>query len=192
MRLIEIQNDYEFDIYIEESYDVVFIKTKPDLIGTVFFKSLNGGFIYYENIKFSEENLFFAKYDDNIMMIEIFKDDELLLKKIIFRELERPLINKDDITIVVDILLNLEIIKCYNKFGNVVTGTFDDKYITKYTIYLKNYLINISHLINKMFFNKGKILKDKDNNVCIIENENINSNIIVIDDLKIINLDILF
>lgn len=101
--------------------------------------------------------------------------------------LEKPLINKNEITIIIDSNLDLDLSTyLYGSFGEV-TRNFDTTK-TRYCVYLKNHLTNIVYLINKMFFNPRKILQNENGDVKIIEKDSTDT--LILNDINIKNLEV--
>jgi len=189
MVLEEVHNEHKFYLFIEDG--IVYIMSSPEIDGAkIEFKHVDGSqsSVYFVDLKSNCLCWFKKDYIDNIIILNISKDDKSLFNKIIIRNLELSLIKKDDISIVIDNSLNLELCKdIYSKYGNV---TLENNNETKYVIYLKNYLINFTYLVNKLFFNQGKILHDDNKNIIAFERNQNNMDFLEIDNLKIKNLSI--
>jgi len=190
MVLEEFQNNYKFDIYLED--EIIYIRSKPDLYDTIVqFKYVNGRFTdHQQRILVGDVGTWFRVDNDGVFILNILKDDVIIFHKVIILELELPLIKKEDITIIVDDCLDIKLLDSHKKFGNLIYGNVDNinDYNTKYVIYIKNYLINIVYLINKMFFNSCNLC-DRNEEIFMFDKSD-KSQPKIIDGLRIENINI--
>jgi hypothetical protein len=191
MQFIDKQNDINFSFNIDDGY--IFVQSTPPIEGCTFYVNTFEHQEVRNNVTLPDTYItWFNISHKNFVILGVEKDKKLLFRKLILLQLELSLINKKDITFVVDKSLNMDIIKdMYEKLGKIVVGNYGDSYDTKYVVYLKNYLINIVYLINKMFFNYGYVLQDPNGEVFIMEKDN-NSKSLIVDDLEIKNLEVIY
>lgn len=159
------------DIRFGFNEEIIFFKF-PEMEVDIIIKDINKNIIYsYSNlyIKISEypvvrvwikvENI----HSYNEILMEIYKDNELVYDELFFMNPEKTYIDKKDINIIInnDNIID-KFINYYKTFGNVFIKN-DLK--NKYTLTLNNYVLDIAQILNKMFF-------DRTMNMSISKNEN--------------------